>query len=120
MKKAKREERWKATADANDILIKQRSQERNEQAQKQYQEDKERAALDVQIAKEMHNEENKMNNIRRENYKKMFADHVKEKEHLNQKAFNSLQPLEFKLNKQKLQTLGFSPEKLNVSIVPKH
>lgn len=52
LKKAKRDQRWKATADINNLLIKQRSTDRIEVTQKQYAEDRERAALDVQLAKE--------------------------------------------------------------------
>ena len=52
----------------------------------------------------------------------MFAEHMKQKNEHKAKEVNMIQPLEFKMAKQKLQTLGLSPDdikKLNISIVPK-
>lgn len=49
----------------------------------------------------------------------MFADYVQEKNDFAARTKNSLQPLEYKLNKQKLERLGYSPDKGSISIVPK-
>lgn len=48
----------------------------------------------------------------------MMTDYLLEKSQHNRNLQNGIQPMEYKLNKAKLDELGLSPGK-NVNIVPK-
>ena len=50
----------------------------------------------------------------------MFQQYMQEKQDFDSRAKYSLQPLEFKLNKERLEKLGISPSNNNVTIVPKY
>jgi len=103
MKKTKRAARWNETNNINNNLAAKRSEERFRQVSEERAEDKRRMHHDMRKAKELQEHENKVQFTKAENYKHMFQAHVDEKAELARQQANGIQPLEYKLNRPKLE-----------------
>jgi hypothetical protein len=89
------------------------------QIEEEEREDQARLEQDRQQAIVFNEKEAKAKQTKKQNYQKMFKEFVDQKNEIAQKKKNSILPLEYKVNKQKLEQLGYSPEKNNLTIVGK-
>ena len=82
--------------------------------------DKKRVMLDAKIAVEEFQFDQTNRLSQKESYKKQFSEFMDEQNDYARKAQNSLSPLEYKLNKQRLENLGLSPQNKNLTVIQKY
>ena len=110
---------WNDASKVNNVLASERSRDRLVRAQMERSEDQARVLRDIEKAQYEMEKSNYEALEKREFQRKIFTDALVQKAEHMSNVHGGLQPLEYKLNKATLDSLGLSPESKKLKIIPK-